>query len=71
MMYKEINIKISYPKDKVLSVNSHLEIENKVEEFVNDLVEMHSQDQGGLVGSGYNFITKQRDYHIEVGFDKS
>lgn len=69
MKTTSIEIKIDLGKgDLSLSEDSAVEVQKKVDEFLQELVDIHSYKEGGFVGSGFNFLTNTRDYHLSLGF---
>lgn len=70
MDYKKIIITIEIDEDKTISDSAKERILENAEEFVNETSELHSSKGEGFVGSGLNFITGVRDFHVKCGFDK-
>lgn len=70
MKFKKIKIEIEIPEEKTLSDGSRDNLENLISGVIDEIVETYSIGDG-LVGSGYNFITDEHDYKLEVGFTRS
>ena len=65
----KIVLTIEIGKGKKLSDLSITNIEKEIEALVTEYSELYTKDDSGLAGSGMNFLTNTRDYHLVLGFD--